>query len=422
MRVAHLLRKYNPVEWGGTETAMERLALGFAGLGVESVAFAPRLPRASAAGDPLTAAGCLVRRFRAFVPVWGISAERKRQLVSVGGNLMSFDLIGLLWRQPGLDVVHSHALGRIGAIGHAVARGRSLPFVLSIHGGAYDLPDSARQALRQPGAGGWDWGKPVGLMLRSRHLLSRADAILTCNPREAALLRERHPDRRVLLQPHGVPAALYASDHRPAALAAFPAVRGRPVLLVLGRIDPVKNQAWLVAQAAELTRRHPRILLVFVGACTDPGYGEALQAQVAREGLGDCVLLAGTLPPGDPRLIGLLHEARAVALPSVSETFGIVLLEAWAAGTPVISSRTSGAAALVEDGVDGLLFDLARPAAFHSAVDRLLAQPQEGRQWGAAGRAKVVARYDLGVLAAQMKRIYEGLIEGNHPHRPLARR
>jgi glycosyltransferase involved in cell wall biosynthesis len=189
------------------------------------------------------------------------------------------------------------------------------------------------------------------------------------------------------------------------------------VLLVPGRIDPAKNQAWLVAQAAELVRRHPRILLVLVGACTDREYGDALQARVTREGLRGAVLLAGRLPPGDARLIGLFQEARAVILPSISETFGLVILEAWAAGTPVISSRTSGATSLVEHGVNGLLFDLDRPASFHTAVGQLLTQPERGVQWGAAGRALVGSKYDADELAGRMKRIYEELIEGQHAHR-----
>ena len=445
MRVAHLLRKYDPTEWGGTETAIARLTAGLAGHGVDSVVYAPRLPRGATAGgdvsrfsdlggtpmprgtgvppvgsqqtesrpaaDPLAAVGCVVRRFRAFVSVWGIAAERKRQLVAVGGNLLSFDLPGSLWREPGLDVIHAHVLGRLGAIGRAVARRRRLPFVLSVHGGAYDLPAAVRQELVKPAVGGWDWGKPLGLLLRARHLFAESDAIITFNQREAALIRERHPGRRVFVQPHGVPAALFAPDNRSAAREAFPALQGRAVLLVLGRIDPTKNQEWLVAQAVELARRHPRILLVFVGACTNQKYCYALRMRVAREGLHSHVILTGNLPPGDPRLIGLLQEAQAVVLPSVSETFGIVILEAWAAGTPVISSRTTGATALVEDGVNGLLFDLDRPASFHAAVDRLFAQPELRGQWGAAGRAKVVAEYDTAVLAGRMKRIYEELME-----------
>jgi glycosyltransferase involved in cell wall biosynthesis len=117
-----------------------------------------------------------------------------------------------------------------------------------------------------------------------------------------------------------------------------------------------------------------------------------------------------------------LQEAQAVVLPSVSETFGIVILEAWAAGTPVIASRTTGAAALVEDGVNGMLFDLERPASFHAAVDRLLTQPELRRPWGAAGRAKVVAEYDTAVLAGRMQRIYEELREEKNAHRNPARR
>lgn len=421
MRIAHLLRKYNPTEWGGTETALERLAAGFIGRDVESIVYAPRLAAADAAADPLAAAGCTVRRFRAFVPVWGISAERKRQMVAVGGNVMSFELIRALWREPGLSVIHSHALGRLGAIGRAVARERRLPFVLSVHGGAYDLPAGVREELHRP-AGGWDWGRPLGLLLRARHLFAESDAIVTVNEREAALIRARHPGRRVFVQPHGVPVVLFATDCRAAARAAFPAICDRAVLLVPGRIDPVKNQDWLVAQVAELARRHPRILLVFAGSCTHREYGEALQARVSRDGLQGAVLLTGKLPPGDPRLIGLFQEARAVVLPSLSETFGLVILEAWAAGVPVISSRTSGAAALVHDGVNGMLFDLERPESFHAAVDRLLAEPARRAEWGAAGRAKVVAEFDTVVLAGRMERFYAELIAEKNAHSHSPRR
>lgn len=417
MKVAHILRKYDPAQWGGTETAIERLTAGFAGQGVESVVYAPRLAVAAAGADPLVAAGGVVRRFRAWVPVWGIAAERKRQMVAVGGNVLSFDLPGALWRERPLDVIHAHALGRLGAIGRVVARERRLPFVLSVHGGAYDLPSAVREKMGDGASGGCDWGRLFGLLLRARHLFAESDAIVTVNEREAGLIRARHPGRRVVVQPHGVPAARFVSDQRAAARAAFPVVAGRPLLLVLGRIDPVKNQEWLIAQVAELVRRRPRLLLGLVGASMDRAYGEALRARVTREGLDANVWFAGNLPPGDPRLIGLLQEARAVVVPSVSETFGIVILEAWAAGTPVLSSRTSGAAALVDDGVNGRLFDLGQPSTFHAALEQLLAEPARGVQWGAAGRTKVVAEFDTVVLAGRMKRLYAELIEEQHAHR-----
>lgn len=419
MRVVHLLRKYDPAEWGGTETALQQLTTGLAGHGVESVIYSPRLPYRAMGIDPLAAAGCVTRTFAATVPVWGISPERKRQMIAVGGNVVSFDLLGALCVEPGVDVIHSHALGRLGAIGRTAARLRHLPFVLSVHGGAYDLPAAVRQELHRP-TPGWDWGRPFGALLGARHLFFRADAIVTVNPREAELIRERHPGRRVVVQPHGVPAARFAVDHRAEALAAFPLIAGRDVLFMPGRIDPVKNQGWLISQAAKLARRHPKALFVFVGACTDGPYGDALQALVAGEGVAHSVLLAGKLPPGDPRLIGLLQLARAVVLPSVSETFGLVILEAWAAGTPVISSRTSGARALVDEGVNGFLFDLEQPDAFHAAVDQILARPDFRERLGAAGRARVIADYDTVVLSARMKRLYEELIGEKHALRHFA--
>ncbi len=411
MRVAHVLRKYDPSEWGGTESAILQLTTDLSRNGVESVIHAPRHGPNGGSADPFAVSEYGVRRFRGFVPVIGISPKKKAQLVAVGGNLVSFDLLGSLILERGLDVIHTHAQGRLGAIARVAARTRRIPFVISIHGGVYDLPADVREGLRLPSAGGWDLGRPLGFMLRARHLMDQADAIIAFNPREAALIRERHPGRTVLTESHGVPTALFARESRAEAMDAYPRLAGRLVLLVVGRIDPVKNQGWLIAQAAELVRRHPRALLVFVGAATDREYAQAIQARIDGDGLGDSVMMVGSLPFGDPRLLGLLQLARAVVLPSKSETFGIVIVEAWASGTPVISSRTSGAAALVKEGVNGTLFDLDRPETFHAAVDRVLTQGELASQWGAAGRAKAVAEHDTSISANRMRRLYEKLIE-----------
>lgn len=420
MRVVHLLRKYNPAEWGGTETAIRQLCEGLRFHGVDSVVYCPQAAANGHGADPLVESGCVVKRFKTCVPVWGLPPERRRQMIAVGGNLMSFDLPGALWGDSEASLVHTHALGRLGGIGLTVARARNIPFVVTVHGGVYDLPEEVRRGFHEPDARGVEWGKLFGLVLRARQVLTQADAILTCNPREAELIRERHPDRHVVVQPHGVPARLYQQDHRAAARREFPWVADRPMLVSVGRIDPVKNQAWLVDQMPELLRRHPRALLVLAGPCTDEAYGGALNRQIERLGLGEAVRLTGKLPPGDPRLIGLMQEARAVLLPSVSETFGLVILEAWAAGTAVISSRTSGATALVDPGRNGWLFDLARPEGFQSAVTELLENPGQRERSISAGRERVVADYDATVLSARMKRLYEHLIEEKHALRHSA--
>src|SRR5580765_4873826 len=410
MRTVHILRKFDPAEWGGTETAIRRLFEGLREHGVQSVVYCPRLEDESVE-DPLVAGGYEVQRFRAFVPVLGMSKERKQQLVSVGGNLMSFDLISSLWREDGASIIHSHTLGRIGGIALTIARRRQIPFVVTIHGGVLDLPQKVKQAFNAPVVGGWEWGKLFGLLFRSHRLLADADAIITCNLREATLWQEKFPAKRVVVQAHGVPMAEYEKDFRQQARAAFPEICGRDLLLCAGRIDPIKNQGWLLEEAPEILRRHPNAMLVLAGACTDQPYGEQLERRINELGLQKRVLLTGGLPLNDPRLIGLMQQARALLLPSVSETFGLVILEAWVAGTMVLSSRTSGASALIEHGQNGWLFDLEKPETFHDALERTLANPQAAREMAARGAAKTREQYSVHALAGRMKSLYEELME-----------
>lgn len=419
-RVAHVLRKFDPAEWGGTETAIQRLFEGLRQHHVESVMFCPRLP-AMLPREPLAGDGCTVKRFRAFLPVWGISSEHRQQMIAVGGNLMSLDLPAALWREHGVAVIHAHMLGRLGGVAATVARARRLPFVVTIHGGYLDLPPALQDSFARSSRGGFEWGKIFGLFVRSHRILERADAILTCNPNEARLLRGKFPDRRIQVQPHGIPMELYEKDCRAEARAAFPQIRDRHVLLCVGRIDPVKNQGWLVAQAVAIGRKHPGVLLVFAGACTNENYGKRLTEQIRESDLAERILLAGGLPPGDARLIGLFQEAQAVILPSISETFGLVLLEAWAAGTTVISSRTSGATALVKHGQNGWLFDLEDPAGFQAAVDALLKNPNRKKEFAGAGK-KLVADYTVGAVAGRVRKLYDELIEEKHALRHFARR
>ncbi len=413
MRIAHVLRKYNPAEWGGTETAVQRLLDGLARRQVSSVVFAPKSATTPPC-DPLQAAGHEVKRFKAFVPVARISTAQKRQLIAVGGNLMSFDLIARLFGEPNLSLIHTHAINRIGGIALTVARARGLPLVATIHGGVLDLPETVRARLQKPLRGGWEWGKIFGPLLRSRHVLATADAIITCNEKEAELARKKWPGKTVLTQPHGVWVQQYREDCRETARRAFPELSGRKALLAIGRIDPVKNQLWLVQQMPAILTAHPDTLLLLVGACTDEAYGKLLKKEIRNLGLDAQVLLTGGLPPDDRRLVGLLQEAVALLLPSLSETFGLVILEAWAAGRPVLSTRTSGACSLIRDRENGRVFDLADPREFHQALDEFFSCPAWASALGQAGQRLVRAQYDTLVLADRIKHLYEGLIEGKH--------
>ena len=107
----------------------------------------------------------------------------------------------------------------------------------------------------------------------------------------------------------------------------------------------------------------------------------------------------------------MLQEAAILVLPSQSETFGLVILEAWAAGTAVIASRTSGATALIRHGANGWLFDLDDRAGFHRALAEALSNPQATGEMVSRGAQLVREEYGIGKLAAQLKGVYEQAVE-----------
>lgn len=409
MHTAHILRKYDPAQWGGTETAVLRLVQGLQKHGVSSSVHAPH-GAVRPAHDPMIEAGAKLRRYHAFVPVTGISARQREELVSWGGNLFSFDLFWHLL-QSRCDVVHSHALNRLAGIGLAAARLRGVPHVITLHGGALDVPDEVKTKLTAPLQGGFEWGKALGILVRSRRVLELTDAIFTCNPREAALLQQKYPQQRIIVQPHSVPAAQYAIDSRAAALNAFPQIMGRDLIVKVARLDPAKNLPWLVRQLPEIKRRHPRAMLVLIGAGTTQDVVEELHREIERLGLSNDVLLTGGLASGSAELIGLIQSARLFVLSSAAEPFGIVILEAWAAGTPVLSSRTSGATSLIEHGRTGLLYDLDNVPDFHLGVDSLMTSDAMRRHLSTEARERVLADFDVPSIAGRVARVYHELME-----------
>jgi len=131
MQVAHLLRKYNPREWGGTETAVKRLFDGLQHHGIDSIAYCPTI-NPPAERDPFAESGFKVKRFNASVPVWGISCEQREALVAMGGNLMSFSAFWSLLNEKNISLIHTHTHNRLGGIALTIARIRKIPLVVTI--------------------------------------------------------------------------------------------------------------------------------------------------------------------------------------------------------------------------------------------------------------------------------------------------
>lgn len=277
------------------------------------------------------------------------------------------------------DVVHAHE-PLVPGTGMFAARAARVPVVATFH--AYADRAAVFSAVAPA----------------LRPLWRRLDVRLAVSEAAAAFVsrRLRGPVRIV---PNGVEVELFASAE-PAELP-----EGRRILFV-NRLDPRKGFRVMVEAFGRVVERHPEALLVVAG---DGSEREALRdlAPSARER----VVMLGAVPHGD---LPPYHAASEVfCAPAVGrESFGIVLVEAMAAGLPVVASDIPGYREVVRDGVDGLLVPPRDPAALADAVSRLLADPGLAATYAEAGRARA-PRYSWDAVAAEIEEVYAEAVDGS---------
>lgn len=357
--------------------------------------------------------GVTVRRFGYFYPYFGLSDAARLQLDRKGGNLFSFPMLRELSRIPGLDLIHLHTGKRLGAIGRYVAAHRHIPYVISLHGGVYDVPKGEAQTWTAPTSGTIEWGKLLGMWVGARRVLDDAAAIICVGLKEAEEARLRHPNQSVVHLPNGVDADRFASGDGKGFRARHGIAQSSFVVVVVGRIDPQKNQLLAVRMLAELRRDAVDAQLVLVGHVTNAEYDAQLARETADLGLSDRVTLIRGLETSDPELVNAYHAADLFLLPSVHEPFGIVILEAWAAGLPVAASRVGGVPSFVADGENGCLFPSGDLAAVTRLVKDLIAHPEARRKIADAGRKKARDEFGWDRITKRLVGIYEEALRAN---------
>ena len=216
------------------------------------------------------------------------------------------------------------------------------------------------------------------------------------------------PDR-VELVPPGVDHAFFSPGDRAGARAALRHLRlgDGPVLLFVGRIQPLKGLDVAVRALAALGR--PDATLVVVGGAS----GSGGPAEVERiHSLIDELGVAAQIRHVDPQphhLLSTYYRAADVCVvPSRSESFGLVALEAAACGTPVVAAAVGGLRTLVDDGHTGFLVEGRDPDDFAKRIDEILRDDDLALALGsrAAGAAE---GYTWSTAAGRLRRVYSDL-------------
>ena len=178
--------------------------------------------------------------------------------------------------------------------------------------------------------------------------------------------------------------------------------RDEPMVLFLGRKEPYKGLPTLLRAFQQVRREHPRAVLYLVGHRTDWFVRFWWRCPAAAK-VG-VVELGGV--PHDVK-VRLLHRAHVTVLPSRFEAFGIVLLESWLCGTPVVVPEDGAPAEVASDG--GVTFRLDDAQDLARQIDRLLADPAMGCRLAERGRARVLARHTWDHVGAATVRVYRAL-------------
>lgn len=385
MKIAHVLRRISFNDWGGTEQVVWNIAKAQAKAGHDVRLFAT----SALSGEGLeTVDGLEVRRFKPIYPWWPMSSRLVAELDLKGGNPFVPGL-GRAIREWRPDVVHCHAMARIAELCIRTAAKTGAKSVVSLHGGGANVPAAEAKSLKAPTRGLFPWGKLVDYVMGwIRRVPEDFGGIVCVGADEYERYKARHD--HVMFLPNGVDTSLFSR--------CAPRASGERIVCV-ARIDRQKNQMMLV----EALARHPSATVRLVGPVTQPDYKEELLRRARELGVDGRLSFAGALRPGSDELVNEYANADMFVLPSRHEPFGIVVLEAWAAGLPVVASDIGGLGRLCAEHPDAAVVfapgdDSALDAALAAASAKAEAMSRAGRE--------AASQYEWARLSAMLVDFY----------------
>ena len=292
----------------------------------------------------------------------------------------------------GVDVLHAN-YWLSGLSGHQLKHELDLPLVTTFH------------TLARVKAQGGDFESDIREKSES-DIIGCADAIcVSCTEEERQFidLYGNPPGTLEIVAP-GVEHAFFAPGEKRGARHALGIAFDVPVLLFVGRIQPLKGLDVAVQALAQLHAKNAQLIVVG-GASGSDGNDELEKVMQLARGLGVHNNIRFVEPQAHHMLSTYYRAADVVVVPSRSESFGLVALEAAACGIPVVASAVGGLLTIIDNGETGYLVPHRDPALFAEHIDELLAHPTMARAMGAKAAAKA-RDYTWSFAAARLRRVY----------------
>lgn len=228
-------------------------------------------------------------------------------------------------------------------------------------------------------------------------LIANSEAV-----RQDVLKRERQPPQKVIVIPNGLEIERYRHLFTAGLRDELGIASSTLVVVVVANFIHYKGHVYFLEAWANVLRGRPDSVALLVG---EGPRRKAMEELAKRLGISGAV-----------RFLGTRHDVPAVLAvsdvlvhPSLEEGFSNAIIEAMAAGKPVVATRVGGNPEAVDDGVTGLLVPPREPAALAAAVGRLLDDPDERRILGARAQGRAAERFALHRIVDEYQRLYERL-------------
>jgi glycosyltransferase involved in cell wall biosynthesis len=292
-------------------------------------------------------------------------------------------------------IVHAHT-SKAGFLACVAARLARVPIIIySSHGHIFSrsahIPGVSGNSLR------------IKLLYGLRKIASRcATKIIALNE------PDKNEQVNLQLAPPGKYEVIY-NGIDPASFSPTPCTRDKayqgktPLLACAGRLVPEKGYNFLIEALETIKHNYPSVYLLIIG---DGEMKNTLETQVTRLNLQNHIQFLGLRQD----VACLLNQADMVIVPSLYESFGLVILEALALKKPVIASAVNGIPAIIEDGRTGLLVPPADPSALGQAIIKLADNPLRMQQLGESGYQKLHAVFTKQHMISHIEQLYQKLL------------
>jgi len=282
-----------------------------------------------------------------------------------------------LMRKERVGIVHANS-SRAALFGGVAALGLGIPLVWHV-----------RIALRD--------------RLLDPPLLALASRVIAISDAVAKRFPPASRRRKVVVIPNGIDAEKFSA----AGGEAFRREHGlenKFLIGIVGQIVPVKGHIYLLRALEPVARRHPESHCLIVGH--DSPYRKELQSGIARMGLSKKVTFVGYRED----VARVISSLDLLALPSLTEAFGRVLIEAMACRVPVAAFSVDAVPDVVQDGVTGILVRKGDVAGLSRAILTLIEDPERGREMGRRGRERVERFFNIEKITRKIETVYEEVL------------